>query len=64
MNTGNEILLTITKEDLQEEANHYLGRNMNDEEYQKAKKLFEYGIGENMSLVLQEVFYELLNNKE
>ena len=59
----NEILFTITKDDLQEEANHYLGRSMNEEEYVKAKKLLEFGIGENLKYTYWGIFFELMDKK-
>lgn len=64
METENEILFSITKEDLQDEANHYLGRNMNEEEYAKAKKLLEFGIGENLRHTYWGVFFEIMDNKK
>lgn len=40
MESENEILITITKQDLQVEAAYYLGREMNEEEYLLAKNYF------------------------
>jgi hypothetical protein len=62
MEAENEILYTITKEDFQEEAIHYLGREMNDEEYAKAKKLLEFGVGENLRHIYWGIFSELMDN--
>jgi|YelNatPaOPRAMG01_1025707.scaffolds.fasta_scaffold297067_2 hypothetical protein len=64
METENEILFTITKEDLQEEAIHYLGREMNEEEYAKAKKLLEFGVGENLRYTYWGIFFELMDKKQ
>jgi hypothetical protein len=64
MVTDNEILFTITKEDLQEEAIHYLGREMDEEEYAKAKKLLEFGIGENLRHTYWGIFFELMDKKQ
>ncbi len=61
MEVDNEILFTITKEDLQEEAFHYLGREMNEEEYVKAKKLLEFGVGENIRHTYWGIFFELMD---
>lgn len=64
MEAENEILFTITKEDLQKEAIHYLGRKMNEEEYVRAKKLLEFGIGENLRHAYWGIFFEFNDNKE
>lgn len=64
METENETLFTITKADLQEEAIHYLGRKMNEEEYAKAKKLLEFGVGENLRHTYWGIFFELNDNKK
>ncbi|HET9057821.1 MAG TPA: hypothetical protein VFN30_13330 [Chitinophagaceae bacterium] len=60
METDNEILFTITKEDLQAEAIHYLGREMDEEEYAKAKKILEFGVGENLRYIYWGFFFELM----
>lgn len=61
-----ETLFAITKEDLQEEAIHYLGRELNEEEYAKAKKLLEFGVGESLIHTYWGIFFELMdkNNNE
>lgn len=64
MLADNEILFTITKEDLQEEAFHYLGRKMNKEEYAKAKKLLEFGVGENLRHTYWGIFFELMDKEQ
>ncbi len=63
MKAENEILITITKKDLQEEAIHYLGREMDEEEYTKAKKLFEFGVGENLRHTYWGIFFELMDKE-
>ena len=63
MKTDNEVLYIITKNDLQEEAEHYLGREMDEEEYSKAKKLLEFGIGENLIYTYWSIFFLILNKK-
>lgn len=60
MEAENEILFSITKADLQEEAEHYLGRKMNEEEYAQAKKLLEFGAGENFRHTYWGIFFELM----
>lgn len=57
----NEILFTITKEDVLEESKFYLGRELTEDEYIRAKKLLEFGIGENLRHTYWGVFYEILN---
>ncbi|HMY37064.1 MAG TPA: hypothetical protein PKI67_03705 [bacterium] len=61
MEADNEVLFRITKEDLREEALHYLGREMNEEEYTKAKKLLEFGAGENLRYIYYGVFLEIMD---
>jgi hypothetical protein len=56
---GNEILFSITKEDLLGEAEFYLGRQMTEDEYAKAKKLLEFGTGENLINLFRDIFLEL-----
>lgn len=56
-----EIVFAIKRADLQEEANYYLGREMNEEEYLRAKKLFEFGIGENIRFIYREIFLQLID---
>ncbi len=56
-----EIIFAITKEDLQFEAIHYLGREMNEGEYAKAKKLLEFGVGENLIHIYLGIFLELMD---
>lgn len=63
MEAENEILFTISKEDIQEAAIHYLGREMNEDEYLLAKKLLQYGIGENLIFAYSGIFFEMMNKK-
>lgn len=63
MKVDDEVLFTITKRDLQYEAIHYLGRELTEEEYTTAKKLLEYGIGENLSYTYWGVFFEIIDKK-
>lgn len=55
----NEILFSITKEDLLGEAEFYLGRQMTEAEYARAKKLLEFGAGENLINLFRDIFLEL-----
>ena len=55
----NEMLFSITKVDLLREAKSYLGRQMTEDEYAKAKKLLEFGAGENLINLFRDIFLEL-----
>lgn len=59
----NEILFSITKEDLYEEGEFYLGRKITEDEYAQAKKLLEFGAGENLRHTYWGIFYELMHKK-
>jgi len=56
-----EILYMITKKDLQHEAQLFIGRELNEDEYLKAKKLLEWGIGENLVFTYSNIFSEIKN---
>ena len=55
----NEMLFSITKEHLLREAKFSLGRQMTEDEYAKAKKLLEFGAGENLINLFRDIFLEL-----
>lgn len=63
METDSDIIFKITKEDIQREAIHYLGRELNEEEFLSIKKLLEFGIGENIRYTYWGIFCEWINKK-
>lgn len=58
MNTNNEILFSITKDEVLLEFEYHTGRKMSVNEYERIKKLLEFGIGEAMVFVYSGVFSE------
>ena len=57
-----EILFSITGNDLQAEALHYLGRELNEEEISIVKKGLEYGLLTDINTVYKTIFNEMINN--
>ncbi|MBO4876286.1 MAG: hypothetical protein J5542_13360 [Bacteroidales bacterium] len=55
-----EIVYSIDTDDIQNEAKIVLGRNLNQEELDKTIKLVQYGMGENMIVMYQYIFDEIL----
>ncbi len=53
-----EILYSITVEDVQFEAMEQIGRELTEEEMWQFKKRLEYGIGEHMLLIWNALFDE------
>ncbi len=53
-----EILYSITVEDVQFEAMEQIGRELTEEEMLQFKKRLEYGIGEHMLLIWNTLFEE------
>jgi len=62
MSIETEVLFVFTKDDLQQETQHHYGRIMTEDEYLQAKKLLDFGIGENFSQILWIVIHEVMNN--
>lgn len=62
MEVDNEILFTITKGDLQEEAQEKIGRELTDDEIRIAKKGLESGLLTDIETVYQTIFNEMINN--
>ena len=62
METNNEILFKITKEDLQEEAQEKIGRELNNDEIHIAKKGLESGLLTNIEIIYQTIFHEMIDN--
>lgn len=58
-----DLLFYITKEDLQNEAMSKLNRKINDDEMNEGKDMLEWGIGESINIIYNEIFYSL-ENKE
>ena len=52
----NEILHEITLEDLQFEAQRYLGRKLNGENLNKAKKYLQISVAEAHDMIFSAVF--------
>lgn len=55
-----EIVYSINTDDIQNEAKIVLGRDLNQEELDKTIKLVQYGMGENMIIMYQYIFDEIL----
>lgn len=55
-----EIVYSIDTDDIQNEAKIVLGRDLNQEELDKTIKLVQYGMGENMIVMYQYIFDEIL----
>ncbi|MGI6291917.1 MAG: hypothetical protein ACOXZH_05805 [Bacteroidales bacterium] len=58
---SNEILLSITVEDLQSEAIEKIGRKLNDDEIRIAKKGLENGLLTNIDVVYSTIFNEMID---
>ncbi|MDR0969389.1 MAG: hypothetical protein LBM67_02475 [Lentimicrobiaceae bacterium] len=59
----NEILFSITIEDLQFEAKEKIGRELNEEEIQIAKKGLEWGLLTGIGTIYQTIFKEMINDE-
>ena len=57
----NKIIYSITIEDLQNEAERILGRNLDESEIQQTKKYLEFGIGESIGIIYNTIFNELIS---
>lgn len=58
-----DLLFYITKEDLQHEVMNKLNRKINDIEMNKGKDMLEWGIGESINFIYNEIINSL-ENKE
>ncbi len=56
--TKNSIIYSLCIEDLQNDANIYLGRNLNEDEIIKACKKLQFGLGENLTYIYSTIFNE------
>ncbi|MFZ1290176.1 MAG: hypothetical protein WAR79_08795 [Melioribacteraceae bacterium] len=54
-----DLLFYITKEDLQHEVMNKLNRKINDIEMNKGKDMLEWGIGENINIIYNEIINSL-----
>ena len=57
---SNEILVSITTEDVQSEAIEKLGRKLNEEEIKIAKKGLENALMFNIDTVYKTIFFEMI----
>ncbi|NMD15757.1 MAG: hypothetical protein GYA75_03015 [Bacteroidales bacterium] len=57
---SNEILFSITTEDVQSEAIEKLGRKLNEEEIKIAKKGLENALMFNIDTVYKTIFFEMI----
>jgi len=58
--TKNEIVFAITVEDLQNEANEKIGRKLNDDEIEVAKKGLEFGLLTDIDSVYNTILFEMI----
>jgi len=58
---SNEILFSITVEDLQSEAVEKIGRELNQEEIKTAKKGLENALLFDIDIVYKTIFEEMIN---
>lgn len=57
--TMNNILYSISKDDIQQEALVTLGRPLTEEEMSKVSKLLQFGLGENLIGIYKIIFNEI-----
>jgi hypothetical protein len=55
----NKIVCSISNRDIQAECIERYGRLLSDTELEKAEKLLEWGIGENLNLIYNTIFSEV-----
>jgi hypothetical protein len=60
----NEILYSISIEDLQIEAERVLGRKLGNAEILRSRKYLEFGIGESIGIIYNTIFEELINEND
>lgn len=55
-----DIIFSITKEDLQNEAKERIGRKLTDEEIDIAKDAFEWGLSGSHHIIYNTIFTEMI----
>ncbi len=61
--TKKEIVFAITIEDLQNEANEKIGRELTDDEINVAQKGLEFGLLTDIDTVYNTIFGEMIKNE-
>jgi hypothetical protein len=58
---GDDVIFLITKEDLQDEANNRIGRELTEEEIEIAKDGLEWGLHTcNLDIIYDTIFTEMI----
>ncbi len=57
----NDIIFALRVDDIQQEANNYLGRKLNKEELEKFSNLLSDGMGETISPIYAAIFDVIKN---
>ncbi|HQA87153.1 MAG TPA: hypothetical protein PK448_06265 [Bacteroidales bacterium] len=60
---SNEILFSITVEDVQSEAIEKIGRKLNDDEIRIAKKGLEFGLLTTIDVVYSTIFNKMIDHE-
>ena len=55
---NDELIYSITRSDIQDEAVYQIGRYLTEDEFTIFKKRLEYGISENMLFIYPAIFEE------
>jgi hypothetical protein len=58
--SSDEIVFVIRKSDLQSEARERLGRELTEDEIEIAKDGLEWGLLENIDVIYNTIFYEMI----
>lgn len=58
------LLFSISKEEVQEEALNKIGRYLNEDELHIAKKGLEWGLTTDIDTIYNTIFFEMINNKK
>jgi len=60
MQQQNELLFSISLEDLQSEALRIIGRTLTEEEVDIAKKGLEFGLLTGIDIIYKTIFFEMI----